>query len=142
MRDGENIVWGTLAPDTNIVWGAQCAGANCENVVWGSSLPQLDNIVWGTQLEAENIVWGTCGDLGNIVWGTSDDSEAPPALYDDPDSSPPTFEVLTFDSLFSSEPAPVDGTTSQDPISSVVLTPVIDPIETVVTSTTLPGGGF
>jgi len=142
MRDGENIVWGTLASDTNIVWGAQCAGANCENVVWGSSLPQLDNIVWGTQLEAENIVWGTCGDFGNIVWGTSDDSEAPPALYDDPDSSPPTFEVLTFDSLFSSEPAPVDGTTSADPLSSVVVTPVIDPIETVVTLTPLPGGGF
>jgi hypothetical protein len=144
VRDGDNIVWGTIAPDTNVVWGAQCAGANCEAVVWGSSLPQLDNIVWGTQLDADNIVWGTCGDFNNIVWGTSDDMDQPPTLYDDPDTSPPIFEVLTFDSLFSSEPATGDGTTSGDPMTSLVVAPVTDPNVTVVGSstTTLLGGGF
>jgi serine protease AprX len=140
--DGENIVWGTLAADSNVVWGAQCAGANCDNIVWGSSLPQLDNIVWGTQLDADNIVWGTCGDFGNIVWGTSDDTGDPPPLYDDPDSSPPTFEVLTFESLFSSEPATGDGTTSGDPMTSAVA-PLTDSATAVVGSTTtLLGGGF
>jgi serine protease AprX len=144
VRDGDNIVWGTIAPDTNVVWGAQCAGANCEAVVWGSSLPQLDNIVWGTQLDADNIVWGTCGDFNNIVWGTSDDMDQPPTLYDDPDTSPPIFVVLTFDSLFSSEPATGDGTTSGDPMTSLVVAPVTDPNVTVVGSstTTLLGGGF
>jgi serine protease AprX len=132
VLDGHNIVWGTLAADTNVVWGAQCAGANCENIVWGSSLPDLDNIVWGTQLEADNIVWGTCGDFGNIVWGTADDSGEPPPLYDDPDTSPPIFDGIVFDSLFSSDPVTVDVITSEEPMTTLV----------VADTTTLVGGGF
>jgi len=132
VLDGDNSVWGTLAADTNVVWGAQCAGANCENIVWGSSLPDLDNIVWGTQLEADNIVWGTCGDFGNIVWGTADDSGEPPPLYDDPDTSPPIFDGIVFDSLFSSDPVTVDVITSEEPMTTLV----------VADTTTLVGGGF
>jgi hypothetical protein len=128
---GGNIVWGTLAPDTNVVWGTQCAGANCGNIVWGSSLPELDNIVWGTSiLEADNIVWGTCGDFDNIVWGTSDDTGEPPPLYDDPDTSPPSFDSATFDALFSTDPVVV-STTSGDAMTTVT-----------ATTTTLLGGGF
>jgi serine protease AprX len=132
VLDGENIVWGTLALDTNVVWGTQCAGANCQNIVWGSSVPDLDNIVWGTAiLDADNIVWGTCGDFENIVWGTADDEGEPPPLYDDPDTSPPTFEVLVFDALFSTDPVTVESTTSGDAMETLV-----------TTTTTLLGGGF
>jgi len=65
---GDNIVWGTAGGGDNIVWGTDCAGADCDNVVWGAS--DGDNIVWGTALAGDNIVWGTAaGD--NIVWGTA-----------------------------------------------------------------------
>jgi serine protease AprX len=85
---GRNIVWGTARTDDgeNIVWGTVCAGAGCENVVWGTAA-EAENIVWGTlcadatcenvvwgTLDAENIVWGTAcggGDCENIVWGTA-----------------------------------------------------------------------
>src|SRR4029453_443206 len=120
----------TLAA-TNIVWGTLCAGNDCENVVWGSTLRDLDNIVWGTALDAGNIVWGTCRDSDNIVWGTSDETEEPAALYDDPDTSPPNYDTLTFDSLFSSEPATGDGTTGGNAMTSLV-----------GTATTLLGGEF
>jgi serine protease AprX len=132
VRDGENIVWGTVASDPNIVWGTQCAGRDCENIVWGSSLLDVNNIVWGTEVDAENIVWGTSGDFDNIVWGTSDDDASVPApLYDDPEVSPPTFDVFEFDSLFSSDPV-VDGTASADSLTTVV----------DAATTSLLGGGF
>jgi serine protease AprX len=130
-RDGDNIVWGTTLAATNIVWGTLCAGNDCENVVWGSTLRDLDNIVWGTALDAGDIVWGTCRDSDNIVWGTSDETEEPAALYDDPDTSPPNYDTLTFDSLFSSEPATGDGTTGGNAMTSLV-----------GTATTLLGGEF
>ena len=80
---GDNIVWGTMSGDDNIVWGT--ADENGDNIVWGTS--DDDNIVWGTMFADDNIVWGTsdgddnivwgtdCGgaDCDNIVWGTSDD---------------------------------------------------------------------
>ena len=80
---GDNIVWGTMSGDDNIVWGT--ADENGDNIVWGTS--DDDNIVWGTMSDDDNIVWGTsdgddnivwgtdCGgaDCDNIVWGTSDD---------------------------------------------------------------------
>src|SRR5205807_2118305 len=53
----------------NIVWGTDCGGADCDNIVWGTS--DGDNIVWGTADPTDNIVWGTNA-LDNIVWGTSD----------------------------------------------------------------------
>jgi len=79
---GDNIVWGTMSGDDNIVWGtADEYGDNIvwgtsgdDNIVWGTSGD--DNIVWGTMSGDDNIVWGTdCGgsDCDNIVWGTSDD---------------------------------------------------------------------
>jgi serine protease AprX len=80
---GDNIVWGTMSGDDNIVWGT--ADENGDNIVWGTAAD--DNIVWGTMFDDDNIVWGTsdgddnivwgtdCGgaDCDNIVWGTSDD---------------------------------------------------------------------
>jgi hypothetical protein len=110
-----------------VVWGAQCAGANCENVVWGSSLPQLDSPPV-TSLDADNIVWGTCGDFDNIVWGTSDDSGEPPPLYDNPDTSPPSFDATAFDALFT------------DPVTTVSTTS--GATMTTATTTTVLGGGF
>ena len=71
--DGDNIVWGTAADGDNIVWGTDCGGADCDNVVWGTS--DGDNIVWGTASDGDNIVWGTASDGDNIVWGTSSDSD-------------------------------------------------------------------
>jgi serine protease AprX len=79
---GDNIVWGTMSGDDNIVWGT--ADEYGDNIVWGTSADDNivwgtsgdDNIVWGTMSGDDNIVWGTdCGgaDCDNIVWGTSDD---------------------------------------------------------------------
>ena len=60
----------------NIVWGTDCGGADCDNIVWGTVRRRQhrvghrdggDNIVWGT-IGGDNIVWGTADD-DNIVWG-------------------------------------------------------------------------
>jgi subtilisin family serine protease len=79
---GDNIVWGTMSGQDNIVWGT--ADDNGDNIVWGTAAGDDnivwgtsgdDNIVWGTAAGDDNIVWGTdCGgsDCDNIVWGTSD----------------------------------------------------------------------
>ena len=93
-EEGDNIVWGTAADDgDNVVWGTDCAGADCDNVVWGNPTcdpgEECDNIVWGTAdecragEECDNMVWGTsacdcqAGDeCDNIVWGTSLVSES------------------------------------------------------------------
>ena len=77
-ENGDNIVWGTcrrrqhrlghdvrrrqhrvghMDGDDNIVWGTDCGGADCDNIVWGTS--DDDNIVWGTASPDDNIVWGT-----------------------------------------------------------------------------------
>ena len=61
--DCDNIVWGT-ADDDNIVWGT----AADDNIVWGTAAD--DNIVWGTMSNDDNIVWGTNDGDDNIVWGT------------------------------------------------------------------------
>jgi hypothetical protein len=91
-RDGDNIVWGTVAQD-NIVWGTALSG---DNIVWGTVAQ--DNIVWGTAAR-DNIVWGTAaGD--NIVWGTE----------------PPPTDDTVFDGFFESiVPAP-----GPEPIISAV----------------------
>jgi serine protease AprX len=87
----DNIVWSTGAADdnivwstgtvTNVVWGNDCRGRNCEKVVWGSQRDGVvmgtssgdDNIVWSTSAD-DNIVWSTAGDASdNIVWSTSAD---------------------------------------------------------------------
>ncbi len=70
---GDNIVWGTASADDNIVWGTDCGGADCDNIVWGTS--DADNIVWGTASEGDNIVWGTAAAADNIVWGTASEGD-------------------------------------------------------------------
>jgi subtilase family protein len=71
---GDNIVWGTMAPDgDNIVWGTSIG----DNIVWGTSFDG-DNIVWGTMADGDNIVWGTdCGgaDCDGAVWGMASDGD-------------------------------------------------------------------
>jgi serine protease AprX len=84
--DDDNIVWGTLDEDDNIVWGTNIVwgddivwGTNIiwgDDIVWGTNIMWSTNIVWGTGLigsfDGSNIVWGTFDD-DNIVWGTLDD---------------------------------------------------------------------
>ncbi|MGH7215320.1 MAG: hypothetical protein ACREIT_11210, partial [Tepidisphaeraceae bacterium] len=112
-------------------WGTDCGGADCDNIVWGTSaLGFDDNIVWGTAELVENIVWGTSGDVDNIVWGTSSDhdnmtwgnsgEDAP--LFDDPNAAPANFDQTVWESIF-----PLD-------------TPVTSPLEPVADG--LPGGGL
>jgi hypothetical protein len=107
VGEGDNIVWGTFAAADNIVWGTDCGGANCFDVVWGTSIIGFaDNIVWGTAEFADNIVWGTSGEVGNVVWATSsaDDGGAP--AFDDPNAPPAAAEPTPFEELFPPELAP------------------------------------
>lgn len=70
LRACDNMVWGALDSEDNIVWGT--ASANEDNIVWGTFAKDEDNIVWGTIRGEDNIVWGTFAkDEDNIVWGTS-----------------------------------------------------------------------
>ena len=131
------VTWGAAFRDTgeNIAWGT--AVGDYDNVVWGTSSFDGDNIVWGTMsLDADNIVWGTLRSVNNIVWGTADDAGEPPPIYDDPDTSPPTFDSAVFDSLFSSDSATVVNTTSGDSMTTLAVT------ATTSNTTTLVGGGF
>ena len=77
---GGNIVWSTATLE-NLIWGDDCGGANCQQVIWGAERP--DGTLWGT---AANIVWSTGGNIvwstaanivwstaGNIVWSTAGD---------------------------------------------------------------------
>jgi Subtilase family len=53
---------------TNIVWGTECGGQDCDNIVWGTTTDG-DTIVWGTSGEDEdNIVWGTADALEDVLW--------------------------------------------------------------------------
>jgi serine protease AprX len=63
----DNIVWGDSGDDDNIVWGDECGGGNCDNIVWGSG--GGDNIVWGDNGD-DNIVWGDNGG-DSVVWRSS-----------------------------------------------------------------------
>ena len=57
-----------------MVWGTNCEGADCYNVVWGTA-QDGDNVVWGTFDTGDNVVWGTSESSGdNVVWGTSSGS--------------------------------------------------------------------
>jgi serine protease AprX len=73
--DGTTVFLGTQASadreGDNIVWGTECGGADCENIVWGTGT-EGENIVWGTSNgENENIVWGTqtLDETDLILWG-------------------------------------------------------------------------
>ena len=74
-----NVLWGTagvLGPasaqgeNDNIVWGTQCGGADCVNVVWGAA-SESGNVVWSTSStgEGDNIVWGTADPAEDVLWG-------------------------------------------------------------------------
>jgi serine protease AprX len=108
--DGDNIVWGSSTMGDNIVWGSDCGGADCNNVVWGSSdgdnivwgsCSAGDNIVWGSNAAGDNIVWGSSATGDNIVWGMSGDdsdvtwgaSDQAPLYPDDPDTTLPSTEI-------------------------------------------------
>ncbi len=77
----DNIVWSTGSV-SNVVWGNDCGGPNCQKVLWGSlrdgavmgTAAAGDNIVWSTGAAGDNIVWSTAGDArDNIVWSTGAD---------------------------------------------------------------------
>jgi hypothetical protein len=106
---GDNIVWGSSLSGDNIVWGNDCGGADCNNVVWGSSdgdnivwgsCNSGDNIVWGSSATGDNIVWGSSATGDNIVWGMSGDDDVTwgasndaPIYPDDPDATLPSSEI-------------------------------------------------
>ena len=106
---GDNIVWGSAMAGDNIVWGSDCGGADCNNVVWGSSdgdnivwgsCNSGDNIVWGSSATGDNIVWGSSATGDNIVWGMSGDddvtwgtSNEAPVYPDEPDPTLPSSEI-------------------------------------------------
>jgi hypothetical protein len=106
------VVWGTASDGDNVVWGTDCGGADCEDVVWGLALDgdniiwgtaqDGDNVVWGTALDGDNIVWGTALDGDNIVWGTSLDPNVPSG--DDTTSGSGEDQVMYPES--SDEPVP------------------------------------
>jgi hypothetical protein len=65
----------TLFP--NVVWGAQCGGADCRvpwtaRTVFVTSTPEADTVVWGTSAaKADTVVWGTsCSDPScePVIW--------------------------------------------------------------------------
>jgi subtilisin family serine protease len=63
--EGTGIPWGPESKAYNIVWGSDCGGADCDNILWGtateedpSTWPGAGN-VWGT---------GTLDDTEHVVW--------------------------------------------------------------------------
>jgi hypothetical protein len=79
------------------VWGNDCGGADCDNIVWGNSSD--DNIVWGNAEGLDNIVWGNTSDFDNIVWGNSGDDNTSWGSSDDvgEEYGDDTLEINSFD---------------------------------------------
>ena len=81
----EAVPWTTAtskldAPGTasdNVVWGAECGGADCDGIVWGADGTGL----WSTAEREETIVWETAGDGedSRIVWGAEALDESDPS---------------------------------------------------------------
>ena len=79
----------------NIVWGTECGGADCENVVWGAT-DAGDSLVWGSRedgdaeptpaLGARIIVWDTnvLDETDNILWGAREIRRRSRLLVTDP----------------------------------------------------------
>ncbi len=75
---GTNVVWGNVYTPSgqNVVWGENCDQNPCDNVVWGNnivwgeSVGDGDNVVWGNT-DSDNVVWGNA-DNGNVVWRNGD----------------------------------------------------------------------
>ena len=59
---------------TNVVWGTECGGHDCSDVVWDTADPE-DTTVWATSDgdENDNIVWGTADAAEDVIW-------SPPAM--------------------------------------------------------------
>ena len=115
-----------------MVWGLDCAGANCASTVWGNNTgAQGLNIVWGLA-EGLNVVWGNNIVWGlNIVWGESTDPDASwgSSGTDGVSYGDETPEVLAFDPLL------------WDLEHNPELT-VVEPVSTTTTGTTTTGGLF
>jgi serine protease AprX len=150
----DNIVWGNSFEE-NIVWGNDCAGADCDSVVWGTSAVEDldgDNIVWGNSEGAENIVWGASGDIDNVVWGTSSEddnmtwgnSAFEGAAFDDPAvDEEALMDPSVFESLFEPETliSPPDAP-PPSPDSSITTTATAEPVSTTTTTIGTIEGGF
>ena len=106
----ETVSWTTAtdsltAPGTasdNVVWGAECGGADCDHIVWGTACDAAEcdpstslgagDGLWGTAEPGDSIVWGTAGDgeddpatalgAGNLVWGTTALDESDNIVWD------------------------------------------------------------
>ena len=105
----DDIVWGTGCETENAeclaaVWGA---GADADNIVWGTSLEWAEAIVFGNRLvglldDGDNIVWGTLAGLteDNIVWGTYiDDNIVWGTLARRDDSGAPLWGAISDDNI-------------------------------------------
>ena len=128
---GDNIVWGSALSGDNIVWGSDCGGADCNNVIWGTSdgdnivwgsCNSGDNIVWGSSANGDNIVWGSSATGDNIVWGMSGDDDVTwgtsndaPVFPDDPDPALPSSEVDFGTVLLAPDPTAVTQSTGTIP---------------------------
>src|SRR5439155_23540797 len=77
--------WATWSGDTtassdessNVVWGSQCGGEDCEATTWSTS--DSETVVWGTN-DSETVVWGTSGDE-TVVWGTDCGQDCQPVIW-------------------------------------------------------------
>ena len=142
----DNIVWG-VGGGENIVWGADCAGADCDNIVWGARTDgsDADNIVWGNSEGAENIVWGQSGDIDNVVWGTSSEEDNTTwgnnsfdgVTFEEPTAEEETLtDAAVFESLFepATEISPPD-VQPPAPVSSDTTTATAEPVSTTTEPT-------
>jgi serine protease AprX len=69
------VLWDIDSP--NVVWGSQCAGADCSGTTWSAGDDQT--VVWGTD-DYETVVWGTTDD-GTVVWGTGCGQDCQPVIW-------------------------------------------------------------
>ena len=61
--------WNQPSDSVNVVWGTECGGTDCTNLVWGSSPARDDN--------ATGAVTESAADAGDVLWS------AQPALLDE-----------------------------------------------------------
>jgi hypothetical protein len=110
------------------VWGASVAAGELDNIVWGTQL-EADNIVWGTSGEVDNIVWGTSSESDNITWGCSGEDTP---VFDDPDT-PSVFDgVLDIDGVFGTS-----GDVPPAPATTTIVDPLVATTDSATSSTTV-----
>jgi len=66
---GDARVHGSSGENDNVVWGIECGGADCDNIVWETGSGG-DAVEWGTSSagEGDNIVWGTAEPVEDVRW--------------------------------------------------------------------------